>query len=65
MSGKGPIFGLMYDRYGAKWLLGIGGTLHVLGILAASVASDHFYALALSQGVCKFLFSRDICRTTC
>lgn len=53
MVDKGPVFGLIYDKYGSKWLLAVGGTLHVIGILAASVASEHFYALALSQGVCK------------
>ncbi|KAJ4422707.1 hypothetical protein N0V82_002604 [Gnomoniopsis sp. IMI 355080] len=49
----GPIFGLIYDKYGPRWLLSIGGTLHVLGILAASVSEEHFYALVLSQGVCS------------
>lgn len=27
--------------------------MHVLGILAASISGEHFYALVLSQGVCK------------
>lgn len=43
----------MYDKYGPRSLLAVGGCLHVIGILAASVAGNHFYALVLSQGVCK------------
>ncbi|CAN8101004.1 unnamed protein product [Discula destructiva] len=49
----GPIFGLVYDKYGPRWLLAVGGTLHVLGILAASFAAKHFYAIVLAQGVCS------------
>ncbi|KAF3764668.1 putative monocarboxylate permease [Cryphonectria parasitica EP155] len=51
----GPIFGLIYDRYGPRLLLCVGGCLHVIGILAASVGSQHFYALVLSQGLCSAL----------
>lgn len=49
---KGPIFGLMYDNHGPKFLLAAGGALHVFGLLMASLASEHFYAIVLSQGIC-------------
>lgn len=52
-SQKGPVFGLVYDNHGPKFLLAAGGTLHVLGLLMASLASEHFYAIVLSQGICE------------
>lgn len=50
---QGPVFGLLYDRYGPRVLLAVGASLHVIGVLAASFAGDRFYALVLSQGVCE------------
>lgn len=49
---KGPIIGLLYDKFGPRYLI-IGGTfLHVFGLMMTSI-SDQYYQILLSQGVCS------------
>ncbi|UKZ52798.1 hypothetical protein TrVGV298_006585 [Trichoderma virens] len=52
MMALGPIIGLIYDKYGPRWLI-IGGTfLHVFGLMMTSISHD-YYQILLSQGVCS------------
>lgn len=51
---KGPVFGVIYDKYGSRYLLSVGAALHVGGLVAASFAEKQFYLLILFQGVCEF-----------
>jgi MFS family permease len=52
LNGGGPIFGLIYDRYGPRYLLIVGTLLHVFGIMMASLGTE-YYQILLSQGVCS------------
>ncbi|KAK1239871.1 hypothetical protein MKX08_007313 [Trichoderma sp. CBMAI-0020] len=48
----GPFVGLIYDKYGPRYLI-IGGTfLHVFGLMMTSI-STQYYQILLSQGVCS------------
>ncbi|KAM0481980.1 hypothetical protein ACHAPX_003314 [Trichoderma viride] len=48
----GPFIGLIYDKYGPRYLI-IGGTfLHVFGLMMTSI-STQYYQILLSQGVCS------------
>ncbi|PTB63200.1 MFS general substrate transporter [Trichoderma citrinoviride] len=52
MMALGPVIGLIYDKYGPRWLI-IGGTfLHVFGLMMTSISTE-YYQLLLSQGVCS------------
>ncbi|KAL7793874.1 major facilitator superfamily domain-containing protein [Trichoderma ceciliae] len=52
MMALGPIIGLIYDKYGPRYLI-IGGTfLHVFGLMMTSI-SDQYYQILLSQGICS------------
>ncbi|KAJ5949375.1 MFS transporter asaE [Penicillium verhagenii] len=48
----GPVFGLMFDHYGPRWIL-IGGTiLHVFGLMMTSLSTE-YYQFILAQGICS------------
>ncbi|KAK1243447.1 hypothetical protein MKX07_004075 [Trichoderma sp. CBMAI-0711] len=52
MMALGPFIGLIYDKYGPRWLI-IGGTfLHVFGLMMTSISTE-YYQILLSQGVCS------------
>lgn len=52
MMALGPVIGLIYDKYGPRWLI-IGGTfLHVFGLMMTSISTE-YYQILLSQGVCS------------
>ncbi|KAJ3496397.1 hypothetical protein NLG97_g2686 [Lecanicillium saksenae] len=52
MMGMGPLVGILYDRFGPRYLL-LGGTiLHVFGLLMLSISKTYAQIL-LSQGVCS------------
>lgn len=44
--------GLIYDRYGTRWLLLVGSFMHVFGIMMASI-STKYYQILLAQGFCS------------
>lgn len=52
MMGTGPFVGLIYDRYGHRWLLLIGSVMHVFGIMMASLGKT-YYQILLAQGLCS------------
>jgi hypothetical protein len=54
MTAMGPLVGLVYDRYGPRWLLLVGSVLHVFGLMMASLGTK-YYQLLLAQGVCSAL----------
>ncbi|BCS20328.1 MCT family MFS transporter [Aspergillus puulaauensis] len=52
MMAMGPIVGVLYDRYGPRWLLLTGSIMHVFGIMMTSI-SHEYYQILLSQGLCS------------
>ncbi|KAL2837685.1 major facilitator superfamily domain-containing protein [Aspergillus pseudoustus] len=52
MLAMGPIVGVIYDRYGPRWLLLVGSFMHVFGLMMTSL-STKYYQLLLSQGLCS------------
>ncbi|KAK2606292.1 hypothetical protein QQS21_003340 [Conoideocrella luteorostrata] len=52
MMGMGPVIGILYDRFGPRYLILIGTFLHVFGLMMASI-SDEYYQVLLAQGVCS------------
>jgi MFS transporter, MCT family, aspergillic acid transporter len=52
MFAMGLVVGRVFDRYGPRSLLLGGNSLHVLGLMMASISST-YYQLLLSQGVCS------------
>jgi hypothetical protein len=54
MTAMGPFVGLIYDRYGPRWLILVGSILHVFGLMMASLGTK-YYQLLLAQGVCSAL----------
>ncbi|KAH8667005.1 monocarboxylate transporter [Xylariales sp. PMI_506] len=48
----GPIVGKVFDNFGPRYLLLVGTTLHVLGLMMASISTE-YYQFILSQGVCS------------
>ncbi|KAH7324859.1 major facilitator superfamily domain-containing protein [Stachybotrys elegans] len=50
MMGMGPFVGLIYDKYGPRWLILIGSILHVFGVMMASISTEYWQIL-LSQGL--------------
>ncbi|GAM43933.1 hypothetical protein TCE0_060f19151 [Talaromyces pinophilus] len=50
--GMGPVVGMIYDRYGTRWLLLVGTTLHILGVMMTSLGKE-YYQILLAQGVCS------------
>ncbi|KAJ5532950.1 MFS transporter asaE [Penicillium frequentans] len=48
----GPIFGLLFDNFGPRWIL-LGGTfLHVFGLMMTSLSTE-YYQFILAQGICS------------
>ncbi|KAJ5105041.1 MFS transporter asaE [Penicillium alfredii] len=48
----GPVFGVLFDSFGPRWIL-LGGTLmHVFGLMMASLSTE-YYQFILSQGICS------------
>ncbi|KAL2816013.1 major facilitator superfamily domain-containing protein [Aspergillus cavernicola] len=54
MMGMGPVVGVLYDRYGPRWLLLAGSVMHVFGIMMTSISTD-YYQILLAQGLCSAL----------
>ncbi|KAJ5137067.1 MFS general substrate transporter [Penicillium atrosanguineum] len=52
MYGGGIVFGKVFDHYGPRWLLYIGGFCHVFGLMMASISTD-YYQIFLSQAICS------------
>ncbi|KKY15010.1 putative monocarboxylate transporter [Diplodia seriata] len=48
----GPFVGLLFDRFGPRYLLITGAVLHVFGLMMASISKE-YYQFVLSQGVCS------------
>lgn len=44
--------GVLYDKYGPKYLILVGSFLHVFGLMMASISTE-YYQILLSQGVCS------------
>jgi MFS family permease len=49
---QGLFVGIIYDRYGTRWLLLVGSFMHVFGIMMSSV-STKYYEILLAQGFCS------------
>lgn len=49
---QGPVVGVIYDRYGTRWLLLVGTFLHILGVMMTSLGKE-YYQILLAQGVCS------------
>ncbi|KAJ5630948.1 MFS transporter asaE [Penicillium longicatenatum] len=48
----GPVFGLLFDNFGPRWIL-LGGTfLHVFGLMMTSLSTE-YYQFILAQGICS------------
>ncbi|KAJ5885781.1 MFS general substrate transporter [Penicillium tannophilum] len=54
MYGGGIVFGNVFDSYGPRWLIYIGGFAHVFGLMMVSV-SKTYYQIFLSQAICSGL----------
>jgi MFS family permease len=52
MYGGGIVFGKLFDNYGPRWLLYVGGFAHVFGLMMASI-STQYYQIFLSQAICS------------
>ena len=48
----GPFVGKIFDDYGPRHLLFVGGFLHVFGLMMASI-SNKYYQFLLSQAICS------------
>ena len=48
----GPFVGKIFDDYGPRYLLSVGGFLHVFGLMMASI-SNEYYQFLLSQAICS------------
>lgn len=48
----GPFVGKIFDDYGPRYLLSVGGFLHVFGLMMASI-SKKYYQFLLSQAICS------------
>lgn len=49
---QGPVIGILYDKFGPRYLIFAGTILHVFGLMMASI-SHEYYQVLLSQGVCS------------
>ncbi|KAJ5539059.1 MFS general substrate transporter [Penicillium frequentans] len=54
MYGGGIVFGNVFDSYGPRWLIYIGGFAHVFGLMMVSI-SKNYYQIFLSQAICSGL----------
>ena len=54
MYGGGLVFGNVFDSYGPRWLLYIGGFAHVFGLMMVSISKE-YYQVFLSQAICSAL----------
>ncbi|KAJ5909038.1 MFS general substrate transporter [Penicillium taxi] len=52
MYGAGIVFGKVFDHYGPRRLLYIGGFAHVIGLMMASISKE-YYQIFLSQAICS------------
>ena len=48
----GPFVGKVFDDYGPRYLLSIGGFLHVFGLMMTSI-SKKYYQFLLGQAICS------------
>ncbi|KAJ5082920.1 monocarboxylate permease [Penicillium argentinense] len=48
----GPLFGILFDNYGPRWILLAGTFLHVFGLMMASLSTE-YYQFILAQGICS------------
>ncbi|KAL6856398.1 major facilitator superfamily domain-containing protein [Trichoderma novae-zelandiae] len=48
----GPFVGQLFDHFGPRILLLLGATVHVFGIMMASISSE-YYQFLLSQSICS------------
>ncbi|OAA82345.1 Major facilitator superfamily domain, general substrate transporter [Akanthomyces lecanii RCEF 1005] len=51
-ASTGPIVGMLFDKYGPRYLLLAGTLMHVFGIMMASI-STQYWQILLAQGVCS------------
>ena len=49
-----PLSGYLFDNYGPRLPIFIGGLLHVFGLMMASL-STKYYQIMLSQSICSAL----------
>ncbi|KAM6504669.1 hypothetical protein FSOLCH5_015172 [Fusarium solani] len=49
---QGPIVGILYDKYGPRYLILGGSFLHVFGLMMTSLTAQ-YYQILLAQGVCS------------
>ncbi|KAJ5778373.1 MFS general substrate transporter [Penicillium odoratum] len=54
MYGGGIVLGKVFDHYGPRWLLLVGGFAHVFGLMMTSISKE-YYQIFLSQAVCSAL----------
>lgn len=54
MYGGGLVFGNVFDSYGPRWLLYIGGFAQVFGLMMVSISKE-YYQIFLSQAICSAL----------
>lgn len=52
MFAMGPVVGMLYDKYGPRWLVFGGSLLHVFGIMMTSLGTQ-YYQILLAQGICS------------
>ncbi|CAI7606950.1 MFS general substrate transporter [Penicillium manginii] len=52
MYGGGIVLGKVFDHYGPRWLLVVGGFAHVFGLMMTSISKE-YYQIFLSQAVCS------------
>ncbi|KAJ5392475.1 MFS general substrate transporter [Penicillium cosmopolitanum] len=52
MYGGGIVLGKVFDHYGPRWLLLVGGFAHVFGLIMTSISKE-YYQIFLSQAICS------------
>ncbi|KAI5459325.1 putative monocarboxylate transporter [Mariannaea sp. PMI_226] len=52
MTATGPFLGVLYDKYGPRYLILAGTFLHVFGLMMTSLGKE-YYQILLGQGVCS------------